>query len=294
MSQEDKKPNEQAPTIDDVRAFWDNNPLFSGEGDNPVGSREWFEEAERVIYEDCYASQNPEEIYTAGLDGDSRILDVGCGHGFWVRYFLKCGFENLSACDLSATSVELAKRSLVLFGFDQGIEIKVGNAEDLPFGDESFDHINCQGVVHHTPNTKKCLEEFSRVLKPGGTLCFSVYYKNMILRSPFLTKAVSTVLSPFVALKGRGREKLLNSGDPSEIVRMYDGAENPIGKAYTLNDIEKMTRGLFSILAFRRHFFPVRAFPIAVPKRLHRYLHDKFGLLIVVRARKEHLLQEEN
>ena len=57
------------------------------------------------------------------------------------------------------------------------------NFENLHFENETFDHVNCQGVVHHTPNTQKAINEIFRVLKRGGKASISVYYKNFLLRN---------------------------------------------------------------------------------------------------------------
>jgi len=275
-------------TIEQVKKFWEENPLFVGEGMAEVGSKEWFEEWEKVYKEDCLAGQSPEKIYTEGLTLDKKIIDIGCGPGFWVRYFLKFGFRNLSACDLTEQAVNLTKKSLSLYGLDKyPVEIKIGNAEDLPYENETFDHVNCQGVIHHTPNTEKCIEEFYRVLKPNGSLCFSVYYNFFLLRKPFLLKIVSLILAQFIGLSGRGRESILSSGNPQEIVRTYDGSDNPVGKAFTLIEIENMLIGLFKIVKKRRTFFPARALPFKIPKKMHLWLHNKHGLLIVLRAVKK-------
>ncbi len=272
-------------TIHDVAEFWESNPLFSGEGGHEVGSEAWFVEWERIYISDCFAGRQPEEIYSRGLSLKSRILDVGCGPGFWVRYFLRRGFPLVSACDLTPKAVELTARSLNLFDLPD-CDLRVGNAEALPYGSETFDHVNCQGVIHHTPNTPQCVRQFHRVLKPGGTVCFSVYHKNFILRHPLLLRLISKALSRSVRLKGRGREELLSDPRAAEIVRRYDGIGNPIGKAFTHSEVAAMCAGMFEILETRMFFFPARALPLKIVPWLHRWLHDHFGLLIVVRCRK--------
>jgi ubiquinone/menaquinone biosynthesis C-methylase UbiE len=272
-------------SIDDVRQFWETNPLFSGEGTSEIGSKEWFEEWERVYINDCFATRMPEAIYTRGLKTDSRILDVGCGPGFWVRHFLKKGFRNVTACDLTTTAVSLAKRSLELYSLS-GASIVVGNAEALPFESGKFDHVNCQGVIHHTPDTASCIREFHRVLAPGGTACFSVYHKNFVLRSPKLLRIISTLFSGSIKLEGRGRDQLLADPSADEIVRRYDGINNPVGKCFTRMEMEKMCSGVFRIAEKRLFFFPARALPFKINKKLHEWLHDNFGLLIVFRCER--------
>ena len=63
------------------------------------------------------------------------------------------------------------------------ISFHIQNCENLHFENETFDHVNCQGVVHHTPNTQKAINEIFRVLKRGGKASISVYYKNFLLRN---------------------------------------------------------------------------------------------------------------
>ena len=83
ISADDKK------TINDVYAFWNSHPLFDGEATHPLGSREWFEEHEQVYIDDCFAGQPPAGLFVEGVQRNEPLLDVGCGPGFWVRYFLR-------------------------------------------------------------------------------------------------------------------------------------------------------------------------------------------------------------
>lgn len=271
-------------TLSEVKEFWNKNPLFSGEAKYDPSSKEWFLEHERIYISDCFAGHPPDSIFIKGLKTDFHVFDVGCGPGFWVRYFLRCGFHKVTACDLASTAIELTRRSLVLFGLQA--DLAVANAEQLSYSEDTFDHINCQGVIHHTPDTGQAIREFFRVLKPGGTLCFSVYRRNFLLRHPKLLKWFSLLFSRLIRLKGRGRETLLSSGQADEIVRVYDGIDNPIGKAYTLLEIKEMLEGLFRIEDFGYFYFPARALPVAIPRFLHRWLHSRHGLMIVIRARK--------
>jgi SAM-dependent methyltransferase len=199
-----------------------------------------------------------------------------------VRYFAKHGFRFVTACDLTARAVELTRSSIEQLGLSARIDI--GNAEELPYGDATFDHVNCQGVVHHTPDPRRAVTEFRRVLRPEGTLCMSVYHRNFILRHPILVRIVASLLTDRVGLKGRGRERLLASGDATEIVRTYDGIDNPIGQAYTRVELEALFSGLFAVREIGYFFFPARALPIRVPRPLHRWLNRRAGLMIIARA----------
>jgi SAM-dependent methyltransferase len=270
-------------TIDDVRRFWSAAPLFVGEGSAAPGTREWFEEHERVYMEDCLAGE-PSTIFAGSLSPAARILDVGCGPGFWVRFFARRGFIKVTGCDLTQAAVDLTNRSIELFGLNGRAE--VGNAEDLPYGNEAFDHVNCQGVIHHTPEPRQAVKEIARVLAPGGTVCLSVYYRNWLLRHPWALRLVTGLFGRMIALRGRSRESMLASGNADEIVRMYDGRLNPIGRAYTEREFRQLAGEFFTIDRVERFYFPARALPIRLPAGLHRWLGRHCGLMIVLRGRK--------
>lgn len=70
--------------------------------------------------------------------------------------------------------------------------LKVGNAEALEFEDNSFDVVYSYGVLHHTENTQKAIDEVFRVLKPSGTAIIMLYNKNSWMT--FLTKFTCTNL----------------------------------------------------------------------------------------------------
>jgi len=273
----------QLKTINDVKQFWDAYPLFSGEHQGVAGTLEFFEHHEKVIINDIMGGC-PDDNFSKYLKRDGSILDIGCGPGFWVRQFCRQGLD-VYACDLSTTAVELTEKSLELYNLKA--DVREGNAEELPYGDESFDYINCQGVIHHTPNTEKCISEFYRVLKPGGLVCFSVYYRNFILRHKLMIKIISKLFGNFIILRGRGRQDLLRQIDAHEIVRLYDGNDNPIGKSYTFDEIKSLIKSNNLILMKKWHsYFPVRALSFNVPKPLHRFLNYYFGFMIVFLARK--------
>lgn len=188
----------------------------------------WHQKHERMYREDVFAGRGPEPIYVEGTHKDAEVLDVGCGPGFWMRHFLRHGFSNVSVCDLTEAAVSITRQSLAEFGLLEVLDLRTANAEELPYADESLYHVNCQGVFHHTSNPQIFRQEFNDLLKPGGTLCFSVNYKNVIVQRAWLLKLVSLTLSSLVSLKGRGRKRLLRSGDAGEIVRLYDGADNSL------------------------------------------------------------------
>jgi SAM-dependent methyltransferase len=246
-----------------------------------VGTREFFQQhLDSARYE--YGGRFP-EIFFADVSPGKRVAEVGCGIGIWVHHFRQRG-ANVIACDLSDSSVRLTRRRSELFKLQT--PVAQGNAEQLPFADESFDHVNCQGVIHHTPATAECIREFQRILKPRGTLSFSVYYSVWALRSKTLFRFVRGAGKMLFRLQGRGRETMFSVKSPADLVRYYDGADNPIGKAFTWSEIRSMLAGRFEIVDRERYLVPRRALPFRIPDWLFRFLVRRFGLMIVLRCRK--------
>ena len=69
-------------------------------------------------------------------------------------------------------------------------------------------------------------------------------------------------------MKGRWRDIIFSIDDENEIIRLYDGIENPVGKAYTRNDFINFLLPFFKIKKIFYHLFPARAFPFKIPKYL--------------------------
>ncbi|HLE10825.1 MAG: hypothetical protein A2504_11770 [Bdellovibrionales bacterium RIFOXYD12_FULL_39_22] len=272
--------------IEDVRTFWDTNPLFTGESKYKQGSVEFFEEHRAICIDDCFAGKMNTKLFPNIRVKEPKILDLGCGIGFWlIEIARKYESATLFAGDLSSNSLEIAQKRCNLFKVYANFSVQ--NAESMTYNNHSFDHINCQGVVHHTPNTEMALAEIARVLKPGGTASISVYYKNFFLRNWNIFFKIFTILHKFgFGLNGRGRENIYAISNSDEIVRLYDGAKNPIGKSYTKKEFLAMLTPYFEIIDVFYHFFPARSFPIKIPNKLHRILELLFPFMIYVSVKK--------
>jgi SAM-dependent methyltransferase len=106
--------------------------------------------------------------------GEGRIaLDAGGGTGRWSIRLASWGWK-VHLLDISPICAELARRKARDLGLE--LETVVGNAEETPFPEKTFDLVLAEGaVVSFTPRPVAFLEECRRVLKPGGILwlCFA-------------------------------------------------------------------------------------------------------------------------
>ena len=275
--------------INAVKNFWELNPLFKDESVYVPGTKKYFKRHSEVYFEDCFAGELDKNLFPENIfNGD--VLDLGCGPGFWVEQIIKYKPNSLTAIDLTYKAVELTKKRCKYLGIDineSNIVIKNGNAEKLEFIDEYFDHINCQGVIHHTPNTKKAIDEICRVTKKGGTALISVYYKNFILRCwPWISFIGRLLTFSGVGLKGRGREKIFMVSDLNKLVRYFDGDQNPIGKAYSKKQIISLLPKGVKVVNVFYHFFPLRALPFGFLKIFHKFLDRFLPFMIYITIKK--------
>jgi SAM-dependent methyltransferase len=107
-----------------------------------------------------FGRETVERILRRELAGerDLRVLDVGCGGGAW-RFVL----EPYAGCWVG---LDLERHPAVS---------TMGSAEALPFADESFDLIFSTSALEHIRGYREAIEEFGRVLRPGGRVLLGTH-----------------------------------------------------------------------------------------------------------------------
>ena len=101
-------------------------------------------------------------------DKSKYIIDVGCGTGLVGLQLKKLGYKNFDGVDISQEMIDIA--------FDRGYEsLFLGNLnETLPIKSNQYEAAICVGVFTHGHVGPSRLEELTRIVKPGGILCFTV------------------------------------------------------------------------------------------------------------------------
>ena len=97
-----------------------------------------------------------------------RILEVGVGTGMSLPQYAKG--TRLCGVDISAPMLRKAQERVAEFGLSNVEGLWVMDAEHLSFPDDSFDVVVAQYVITTVPNPEATLDEFARVLKPGGEI----------------------------------------------------------------------------------------------------------------------------
>jgi demethylmenaquinone methyltransferase/2-methoxy-6-polyprenyl-1,4-benzoquinol methylase len=107
-----------------------------------------------------------EALALLDLDEDDRVLDVGCGTGFGTEGLLQYT-DDVHGLDQS--SHQMAK-AFEKFGRTDRVNFYRGDAERLPFAENSFDAVWSSGSIEYWPNPVDALAEFRRIVEPGGSV----------------------------------------------------------------------------------------------------------------------------
>ena len=107
----------------------------------------------------------------AALQGDEIVLDAGCGAGHTALAFAP-HVAKVIAVDLSGAMLEECRETAAARNI-HNCDFRVGDVEKLAFADHSFDLVVSRYSAHHWPHPQRALEEFARVLRPGGRLILS-------------------------------------------------------------------------------------------------------------------------
>ena len=168
--------------------------------------------------------------------GDTA-LDVACGTADWTIALAEVSKTGIiTGIDFSQNMLEVGKQKVSELKLDKQIELVFGNAMDLPFEDNTFNHATIGFALRNVPNIEKVLSEMTRVIKPGGkvvslelskpnrALFRKIYYFYFYKVLPFLGKIFANRYEQYAWLP----ESLTNFPDQKELAEIFQkaGLEN--------------------------------------------------------------------
>lgn len=215
--------------IEEVRDYWESHPLCAEAIPHELGTKEYFD------YYDRLREANESVEFSYALHeyrafAGKKVLDVGCGNGYVLSRYALEGAD-VTGVDITPTGIELTRRRFDLMGLEG--DFRVANAEQLPFDDETFDCVCSMGVLHHTPDAQRAVDEIHRVLKPGGLLIVMFYHRDSSLyRLRFRLERLRT---------GKSLEQLVNE---------VDGFGNPKGDVYSRDELRRLLDGFEELEMF--------------------------------------------
>lgn len=163
-----------------IKNYWNNQPCNIKHSTKNTNTTYYFNEVtnKRYTVESHIKTFANFEKYNG-----KTVLEVGCGIGTDGQQFADHG-ANYTGIDLTEKSIEICKERFQLFGLSGNFEQQ--NIEEycnIPFSNESisgcgYDLIYSFGVLHHTPNIDKALENIYKMLKDRGEFKMMLYAKN--------------------------------------------------------------------------------------------------------------------
>ncbi len=218
------------------------------------------------------------EMPLAELRG-RRVLEIGPGAGGHSALFARHG-ANMTSLDITSERAEATQRKFDLLdgveGAGTGTAMQ-GDAENLPFPDGAFDIVYSNGVLHHTHDTQRAIDEAFRVLRPGGRAVIMLYCKSSL-------HYWFTMLFCVGILRGgifRSRNWL---GHASEwIGDAPQTAVNPVTRCYSAGELRRMFAA-FDGLSLRKAEFSAGDIPkfgrLWRRWRIRRYGTHPGGILV--------------
>jgi len=147
-----------------------------------------------------------EVVELANIRQGSYVLDVGCGTGYTTEAVVK-RLELGEVIGIDLTPQQLRKAARRLKPEKVTLNLSRGDADHLPFKDETFDAIVSVGALEYFPNPKKALQEMVRVIKPGRKVVVggpeSEWFKKISLNRMLYTPSAREVEEFFTQAKLR-------------------------------------------------------------------------------------------
>jgi ubiquinone/menaquinone biosynthesis C-methylase UbiE len=204
-----------------------------------IGTRDFFERIDQSRYEE-YAPWMQSTFEFERFAGQ-KVLEIGFGMGTDLFQFAKAG-ANASGIELSPEHMRIALKRFELYGI--AADLRLADAETLPFGDSSFDCIYSFGVLHHIPNTSKVVDEIYRVLRPGGRVLIGVYHRWSLY-------FFFSVLLPYLTHAEFLRESF--QGKLSKIEYRENSAAQPFVRLYSRTSLRKLLHKFSEIEITSKH-----------------------------------------
>jgi 2-polyprenyl-3-methyl-5-hydroxy-6-metoxy-1,4-benzoquinol methylase len=104
-----------------------------------------------------------------------KAIDIGCGEGLYFKFLKNSGASIVVGADSSQKILDICKNNNTF-----STTVCVDITKNIPFNDNTFDVLICLGLIEHMENPHKILNEFHRLLKPGGILILEMPNKMNI------------------------------------------------------------------------------------------------------------------
>ncbi|MBR2283374.1 MAG: class I SAM-dependent methyltransferase [Ruminococcus sp.] len=165
---------------------------------------EIYESDHAGVYNMC-KKDYPDVLAELEKEPFSDLLDCGCGTAPMLTLLHeKYPDKHYTGIDLTPKMIEVARAKNM-----EGVELVVGDCEDLPFAEDSFDVVICCESFHHYPEPQKFFDSVYRVLRPGGRFVL----RDMTMNSAAVRWFCNNIEMPLAHLIGKGDVRIYGRED---------------------------------------------------------------------------------
>lgn len=171
---------------------------------------EIYESDNAGVYNMC-KKDYPDVLAELEKEPFNDLLDCGCGTGPMLALLhKKYPDKHYTGIDLTPKRIEVAKKKNMKDG-----ELVVGDCENLPFAENSFDVVICCESFHHYPNPQDFFNSVYRVLRPNGRLVL----RDVTMGTAFGRWFCNKIEIPLINLKGKGDVHMYNRNEVQELCK---------------------------------------------------------------------------
>jgi ubiquinone/menaquinone biosynthesis C-methylase UbiE len=185
---------------------------------------------------EVFSDDHWNKFRNSGLSADflkgKVCLDAGCGSGRAVRSMLKDGAAKVYAIDIGDECVSNTRDRNIRW--QDRIDVRKGSVLALPYSNNYFDFVHCDGVLHHTWAPFEGFRELVRVAKPDAPIMFGLYGAGGLLNFCIYSARLFQHVIPRPLVE---RILRLVTSDPIKIYVFLDPLYVPIREVYRKRDI---------------------------------------------------------
>jgi ubiquinone/menaquinone biosynthesis C-methylase UbiE len=169
---------------------------------------EVYESDHAGVYKMC-KKDYPDILAELEKEPFTDLLDCGCGTApMLTLLYEKYLDKHFTGIDLTPKMIEVAKAKKM-----KNVNLVVGDCENLPFAENSFDAVICSESFHHYPNPQEFFNSVYRVLRPGGRLIL----RDMTMNSAAVRWFCNHIEMPLIHLAGKGDVRIYGREDVQQL-----------------------------------------------------------------------------
>lgn len=258
-------------TIQKIKQYWDRQPCNIKYSKKKFLSKSYFNEIRKKKY---FVESHIPKFAKFKKYKNKNVLEIGCGIGTDAIEFVKNG-ANYFGIDCSQKSIQILKRRIQILNLERfKPTLFVDDAESLnkiKKLKKKFDLIYSFGVIHHTPNMKKCFNAIHKICDKNTEIKIMLYAKNSYKN--------------FLANKSYYRYEA-QKNCPIVFKINEDELKNLIKNKFKIMDIKQDFIFPYKIKPYKNNkYIKVKHFQV-MPKNIFKTLENNIGEHMLIKLKK--------